>query len=212
MYCRCPARTHGYDLIFKSETRPWRQPCCCAVLSPVASCEVFVESWSFHTFVFTFPHPSSARSCHELADSGINTGTDPFRSHRHSNDFHVQRHFTSTLRPCWARRHTVIIVLTTSLARHHQLLTLHFQWHIINLHARTDPVEPLHVHVLATENHGNQIDLSCFDHSPVVQIASSWAWQRCLDQFDTLVIQQLDSVMTTNSSVLTLCHSSHSDS
>ena len=27
----------------------------------------------------------------------------------------------------------------------------------------------------------------------------------------TLVIQQLDSVMTTNSSDLTLCHSSHSD-
>ena len=40
----------------------------------------------------------------------------------------------------------------------------------------------------------------------------AWASQRYLDQFDTLVLQQLDSVMTTNSSVLTFCHTSHSDS
>ena len=50
-----------------------------------------MESWNFHTLVFAFPHPSSARSCHELADSGINTGTHPSRSHRHSSDFDVQR-------------------------------------------------------------------------------------------------------------------------
>ena len=38
---------------------------------------------------------------------------------------------------------------------------------------------------------------SCFDHSPVVpKSRQGWTWQGYLDQFDTLVIQQLNSVMT----------------
>ena len=112
-----------------------------------------------------------------------------------------------SLRSCWARCHAVIVVLTTSVARHHRLLTLHFHWHVNNnLDARTGPVESLarsdfgDVHVLATGSHGYQVDSPCFDHSPVVpKSRQGWAWQRCLDQFDTLVIQQLDGVMTTNS-------------
>ena len=178
-----------------------------------------VETWSFRTLVFVFPHPSSARSCHELADSGINTGTHPPRTHRHSSDFDVHRHLTSTLRSCWVRCHAVIVVLTASVARHHRLLTVHFHWHDDNLVARTGPVESLarsdsgHVRVLPTESHGYQVDSSCFDHSPVVlKSRQGWAWQRYLDQFNILVIQQLDIVMTTNSFVLTLCHTSHSDS
>ena len=133
-----------------------------------------METWSFRTLVFVFPHPSSARSCYELSDSGINTGTYPPRTHRHSNDFDVHRHLASTLRSCWARCHTVMVVLTTSVARHHRLQTLHFHWHVGNLVARTGPVESLarsdfgHVHVLATESHGYQVDSSCFDHSPVI--------------------------------------------
>ena len=119
-----------------------------------------METWSFRTLVFVFPHPSSARSCHELADSGINTGTHPNRSHRHSSDFDVHRHLTATLRSCWVHCHAAIVVLTASVARHHRLLTLHFHWHVNNLVARTGPVEALarsdfgHVHVLATESYG----------------------------------------------------------
>ena len=178
--------------------------------SRVECCEVFEESWSFRTRVFVFPHPSSARSCHELADSGINTGTHPPRSHRHSSDFDVHRHLTATLRSCWVRCHAAIVVFTASVARHHRLLTLHFHWHVNNLVARTGPVEALarsdfgHVHVLATESHGYQVGSLCFNHSHVVfKSRQGWAWQRYLDQFDyQLVIQQLDSVMTTNSPVL----------
>ena len=99
------------------------------------------------------------------------------------------------------RCHAVIVVLMT-VAQHHRLLTLHFHWHVNNLVARTGPVESLarsdfgHIHVLATESHGYQVDTSCFDHSPVVpKCRQGWAWQRYLDQFDTLVIQQLNSVM-----------------
>ena len=85
-----------------------------------------METWSLRTLVFVFPHSSSARSCHELADSGINTGTNSPRPHRHSSDFDVHRHLTSTLRSCWIRCHAVIVVLTASVAQHHRLLTLHF--------------------------------------------------------------------------------------
>ena len=212
--CGCPAGTHGYDPVSRMRLDQKRQPCCCVVGSRVACCEIFVETWSFRTLVFTFPHPSSARSCYELADSGIDTGTRPPRSHRHSSVFDVHRHLTSTLRSCWVRCHAAIVVLTTSVARHHRL-----HWHVNNLVVRTGPVESLarsffgHVHVLATESQGCQVDSSCFDHSPVdLKSRQGWAWQRYLDQFDTLVIQQLDSVMTTNSSVLILCHTSHSDS
>ena len=133
--------------------------------------------------------------------------------------FDVQRHLVSTLRSCWARCHAVIVVLTTSVARHRWLLTLHFRWHVDNLVARTEPVEYLarsgfgHVQVLATESRGYQVDTSCFDHSPVVpKSRQGWAWQGYLDQFDVLVIQQPNCVISTNSSVLILCHTSHSDS
>ena len=156
-----------------------RQPCCCVVGSRVACCQVFVKSWSVRTMVFVSPHPSSARS------SWINTCTHPSRSHRHSSDFDVHRHLTSTLQSCWARCHAVKVVLTTYVARHHRLLTLHFHWHVNNLVARTGPVEALarsdfgHVHVLATESHVYQVDSSCFDHSPLVpKSRQGWAWQR----------------------------------
>ena len=156
-----------------------------------------METWSFRTQVSVFPHPSSARSCYELADSGINTGTHPPRTHRYA----------------------VVAVLTASVARHHRLLTLHIHWHVNNLDARTGPVESLarsdfgHVQVLATESRGYQVDSSCFVHSPVVpKSRQGSASQRYPDHFNALVIQQLDSVMTTNSSVLTLCHTSQSDS
>ena len=201
------------------ETRPKRQPCCCVVGSRVACSEVIEETWSFRTLVFVFPHSSSARSCYKLADSGINTGTYPPRTHRHSNDFDVHRQLTSTLRSRWIRCHAVIVVLMNDCCSTHRLPTLHFHWHVNNLAAQTGHVESLarsdfgHVHVLATESHGYQVDSSCFDHSPVdLKSRRCWSWQSYLDQFDTLVIQQLDSVMTTNSSVLTLCHTSQPDS
>ena len=84
-----------------------------------------------------------------------------------------------------------------SVARHHWLLTLRVHWHVDNFVARTGPVESLarsdfgHVHVLATESHGYQVDSSCFDHSPVVlKSRQGWAWPSYLDQFDTLTAYQ----------------------
>ena len=54
-----------------------------------------------------------------------------------------------------------------------------------------------HVPVLASESHGKQVDSSCYDDSPVVlKSRQGWAWQGYLDQFDTLVVQQHNSVMT----------------
>ena len=117
-----------------------------------------------------YPHtPIRPGRGHELADSGINTDTHPPRPHRHSSDSDVYRLLVSTLRYWWIRRHTATVVLTASVARHHRLLTLHFHWHVDNPVARTGPVESLarsdfgHVHVLATESHGYQVDTSCFD-------------------------------------------------
>ena len=116
---------------------------------------------------------------------------------------------------------TLSVVLTASVAGHHRLLTLHFHWHVDNLVTRTGPVESLarsdfgHVHVLATESHGYQVDSSCFDRSLVVlKSRQSWAWQGYLDQFDPLVIEQLDRVMTGHQLLCSdpVSHSSHSDS
>ena len=172
VYCGCPVGTHGCDLVSRVRLDQSANPVVVVVGSRVACCEVIAETWSFRTLVFVFPHSSSARSSYGLADSGVNTGTHPPRSHRHSIDVH--RHLTSTLRSCWIRCHAVIVVLTASVAQHRRLLTLHFHWHVDNLVARTGPAESLarydfgHVRVLATESHGYQVDSSCFDHSPVV--------------------------------------------
>ena len=174
MCCGCPAGTHGCDLFSKVRLDQSANPVVCGWVQVL---RVVRSSWSRGAFVHLCLHshtPLRPGRGRELAESGIITDAHPPRPRRHSSDSDVHRHLTSTLRSWWIRCHAVIVVLTASAARHHRLLTLHFHWHVNNLVARIGPMESLarsvfgHVHVLATESHGYQVDSSCFDPSPVV--------------------------------------------
>ena len=60
--CGCPAGTHGCDLVSRVRLDQSANPV--VVWSGLVSrVEVIVETWSFRTLVFVFPHSSSARSC-----------------------------------------------------------------------------------------------------------------------------------------------------
>ena len=126
-----------------------------------------MESWTLRTLVFVFQHPSSARSwsrAGRLWDHRI--GTPTTLTFVVSSPQHCDLDgFGVTLSWSFSR---LLLLDTIDSSR------LHIHWHVDNLVARVGPVESLarsdfgHVHVLATQSHGYQVDSSCFDHSPVV--------------------------------------------
>ena len=196
VYCGCPAGTHGCDPVSKVRLDQSANP---VVVWLGLVSRVVRSSWSHGAFIHQCLH-SHTPVRHGRVTSWPTLGSSLMLIRLVRIGTPVTLTFIVT-----SLQHCDLdgFVVTASVARHHRLLTLHFHWQFNNLVARIGPVESLarsdfgHVHVLATETHGYQVDSSCFDHSPVApKSRQGWAWQRCHDQFDTLVIQQLDSVMT----------------
>ena len=180
MYCGCLAGTHGCEQVSRVRLDQRANP---VVVWLGLVSRVVRSSWRRGAFVHQclYSHtPLRHGRGRELADSGINTGTHPPRSHRAT-------HFNTaillgSLSRCHSRSHGLCCSTpSASVARHHH------HWHVDNLVARTGLAESLArsdfgpVIVLATESHEYQVDSSCFDHSPdVPKSHQGWASQRYL--------------------------------
>ena len=113
-YCGCLAGTHGCDLVSRVRLDQSANP---VVVWLGLVSRVVRSTWSRGAFVHQCLYSHTRLRHGRLA-------THPPRPHRHSSDFDVHRHLTSTLRSWWICCHAVMVVLTASVARHHRLLTL----------------------------------------------------------------------------------------